>query len=132
MIGYTIRHRVRFVQYSLLGAVAFSFDLVLLYIFNSLYVVPYYLAVPVAFVIATSTHYVMLRTLVYRDSVRGVSEGYGLFLLIMCANALAITLLVAGLVEYTALTLYPARIIIGTLFGLLSFFLNSRYNFKIE
>lgn len=131
MIGYTYTHRVRFVKYSVFGVLAFSFDLLLLYFFNTYFVLPYYLAVPIAFVIATSTHYAMLRALVYHDSVRPLGEGYALFLLIMCLNALFITLLVSGLVELLATPLYPARIGVGTLFGLISFFLNSRYNFKI-
>ena len=49
----------------------------------------------------------------------------------MCTNALIITLLVTGLVEYGGIDLYPARISVGALFGLVSFFLNSRYNFKV-
>lgn len=131
MIGYTVRHRVRFMQYTLLGILAFSFDLVLLYIGNTYLAFPYYVSVPVAFVIATSTHYALLRTYVYHDSVRPVGEGYAFFLLIMCTNAAVITLLVSGLVEFAKIDLYPARIGVGTLFGLVSFFLNSRYNFKV-
>jgi putative flippase GtrA len=131
VIGYTIRHRVRFVQYTFFGVLAFGFDLLLLFTLNNFLGLLYYLAVPIAFVIATSTHYALLRTFVYHDSTRALGEGYALFLAIMISNVLAITLLVALLVEYTAITLYPARMIIGTLFGLLSFFLNSRYNFKI-
>lgn len=131
MIGYTIRHRVQFMQYTLLGILAFSFDLVLLYVGNTSLAFPYYVSVPVAFVIATSTHYALLRTYVYLDSVRPVGDGYAFFLLIMCTNAAVMTLFVTGLVEFAQIDLYPARIGVGTLFGLVSFFLNSRYNFKI-
>jgi putative flippase GtrA len=131
MIGYTIRHRVRFVKYTGLGIVAFSVDLSLLFLLQSILAVTYWIAVPLAFISATTLHYTLLRALVYRDSIRTLSTGYALFLSIMCANAFIITLLVSGLVEYTTLTLYPARILVGTLFGLVSFFLNSRYNFKV-
>jgi putative flippase GtrA len=131
MFAYVMRHLSRFVQYSALGVVAFSIDLTLLYVGHTYVAVPYVVAVPSAFVFATSLHYIALRLFVFQDSTRTVSSGYALFLGIMCANALAITLLVAGLVELLSAPLYPARIAVGTLFGVLSFFLNSRYNFKI-
>lgn len=131
MIGYTLRHRVRFVQYTAIGLLAFGFDLALLYAATTYLAVPYIVAVPTAFVIATSTHYALLRLLVYRDTARPLGEGYALFLLIMCTNAAVITLMVSGLVEYGGVSLYPARVGVGALFGLISFFLNSRYNFKV-
>lgn len=131
MIGYTLKHRTRFVQYTGLGVLAFGIDLLLLFVSNTHFDVPYYVAVPSAFFIATSTHYTLLRALVFRDTKRPLGEGYALFLTIMCSNALVITLLVTGLVEYVGVGLYPARIGVGALFGLVSFFLNSRYNFRV-
>lgn len=131
MIGYTLRHRVRFVKYSIFGILAFGLDLGLLYLLRDVVALEYWVAVPVAFVTATSFHYYLLRTLVFHDTSRPHIEGYALFLAIMCTNALVITLMVTGLVEYTPLSLYPARIAVGTLFGLVSFFLNSRYNFRV-
>jgi putative flippase GtrA len=131
MLKYTYRHRMKFLQYSVFGVGAFAFDLVLLYVAATFFAVPYYIAVPTAFVIATSTHYTLLRLFVYHESTRAIGKGYALFLAIMCTNAAVITLLVSGLVEYAQVGLYPARIGVGTVFGFLSFFLNSRYNFKL-
>lgn len=131
MLAYTYRHRIKFLQYSVFGISAFAFDLLLLYGAATFLAIPYYIAVPGAFIIATSTHYVLLRLFVYHDSTRALGKGYALFLAIMCTNAALITLLVSGLVEYVQVGLYPARIGVGTLFGFLSFFLNSRYNFKL-
>jgi putative flippase GtrA len=131
MLAYVMRHLTRFVQYSALGLVAFSIDLTLLYTTHTYLFVPYVVAVPSAFVLATSLHYIALRLFVFHDSTRTVSSGYVLFLGIMCTNALVITLLVTGLVELLGAPLYPARIAVGTLFGVISFFLNARYNFKI-
>jgi len=131
MIGYTIRHRVRFMKYSFFGVLAFGVDLTLLYLLNTVAEISYISAVPFSFVTATSLHYAMLRSLVFRDSERHAGAGYGYFLIIMCANATLITFLVSGLIEFFGVPLYPARIVIGASFGLVSFFLNSRYNFKI-
>lgn len=131
MIGYTLRHRVRFVKYTVLGVLAFSFDLGLLYIGNTVIGLHYALAVPTAFLIATSLHYLALRYFVFADTERGHGAGYVYFLSIMILNAVVITIIIAGLIEYFMINLYVARIGVGACFGLLSFFLNSRYNFKI-
>ena len=131
MIDYTLRHRVRFVQYTAIGLVAFSFDLLLLYLLTTYATAPYWVAVPLAFLVATSTHYVFLRILVYHDSVRPLGEGYALFLLIMCSNALVVTGLVVVLVEYLGASVYIARIGVAGLVGIGSFFLNAKFNFKI-
>lgn len=131
MIGYTIRHRVRFLKYTFFGALAFSLDIGLLYLLRDVVGVPYYFAVPTAFMIATSLHYIALRTLVFHDTERLPVEGYFYFLFIMVTNALLVTAVVVGLVELLAVNLYVARIGVGTIFGFISFFLNSRYNFKV-
>lgn len=131
MIGYTIRHRVRFIKYSFFGVLAFGIDLALLFLLKEFGGVPYITAVPFSFITATSIHYIMLRSLVFRDTERHAGAGYGYFLLIMCTNAALITALVSAFIELLGVPLYPARIVVGASFGLVSFFLNSRYNFKI-
>lgn len=120
----------RFIGYSGIGILAYSFDLLLIYVFVTVGV-PYYIAVPVAFLIATSCHYLGVRLTVFSDTSRKLVTAYGLFILIMSANALLITVLVTGLVEYAALNLYVARTLVAGLVGILSFYLNSKYNFKV-
>jgi putative flippase GtrA len=131
MFAYTFRHRIRLVQYSLFGIPAFLVDLGLLYILRDLLSVPYYFAVPVAFLLATTLHYLALRFIVFTDTERHATTGYFYFLIIMTGGALAVTLLVAGLVEFFEVQLYVARVAVGTLSGFVSFFLNSRYNFRV-
>ena len=129
---YFLVHWRRFLFYSIFGTTAFLFDLALLYCFRELLAIPYWVAVPLAFVIATSLHYALVRLFVFSDTTRSVHEGYFFFLLIMCSNALLVTGLVVVLVEYVEVTLYLARVSVAGLVGILSFFLNSRYNFKIS
>lgn len=131
MIRYTIRHWVRFVQYALLGTCALGFDLLLLYTFMTWGRIPYSASVPLAFIISTSIHYVFLRLWIFSDTNRQTGIGYAYFILIMLTNALLITALVVGLVEYGNAPLYPTRIAVGACFGFVSFFVNSRYNFRV-
>lgn len=128
---YFLTHWRRFLFYSIFGTTAFLFDLALLYTFREIVAIPYWVAVPLAFVIATSLHYVLVRLFVFHDTTRSVHEGYFIFLLILCSNALLVTVLVVLLVEYAGVMLYLARTSVAGLVGILSFFFNSRYNFRI-
>ena len=131
MIRYTLRHRVRFIKYAAFGAGAFALDLGMLYFLISADWLAYVYAVPVSFFIATSLHYAGLKLFAYHDSTREVHTGYAYFIIIMSVSMLLVTGLVIGLVEYVGAPLFPARIAVGTLVGFISFFLNSRYNFKV-
>lgn len=121
----------RFIGYSGFGILAYSLDVLLIFMFVAIGV-PYYVAVPVAFLIATSGHYAGVRLTVFNDTTRKSASGYGLFILIMSTNAVLITILVTALVEYFLLDLYIARTLVATLVGILSFYLNSKYNFKVS
>lgn len=122
---------LRFVTYSIFGTLAFATDLGLLFLLTEYLVVPYWLSVPVAFLIATSTHYAAVRVTAFKDTTRSAGVGYLYFIFIMTGNALLITLLVTGLVELLGAPLYPARIGVAALVGIWSFFLNSKYTFKV-
>jgi putative flippase GtrA len=131
MTRYILKHFVRFVKYSGFGMVAFGFDLALLFILTERAYIPYQVSVPLAFLVATTMHYGAVRAMVFHDTARRIGHGYAYFLIIMTTNAILITALVTGLVELFNAQLYPARIVVGALFGFLSFFLNAKYNFKI-
>lgn len=113
------------------GIVAFACDLGLLFLLTEFEVLPYWIAVPVAFLTATSAHYASVLVTAFSDTTRSASEGYLYFIVIMSINALLITVLVTGLVELLGAPLYPARVAVAGLIGVWSFFLNSKYTFKV-
>ncbi|MEN9390580.1 MAG: hypothetical protein RLZZ283_680 [Candidatus Parcubacteria bacterium] len=121
----------RFVGYSVLGTSAFAVDLGLIYIFYEIVGLAYTISVPLAFLIATSIHYGAARALVFHDTTRPLGSGYLFFICIMVTNALIITGLVYLLVEYVEMNLYIARIGVAGIIGLVSFYMNARYNFKV-
>lgn len=125
------RHFDRLVRYGIVGSIAFGIDLALLAAFDFLLELPYQAAVPAAYLIATSIHYVLVHRGAFKDSTRPAHEAYPFFLLIMCGSAITVTGLVYTLVEYGGLSLYVARIAVSGIVGLLSFYLNTKYNFRI-
>lgn len=130
MTDYIRAHWVTFLKYSVFGVLAFSFELVLLFVFVEYVGLSYRGAVPTAFLIATSLQYVAIRTMVFRDTMRYSGHGAAYFFLVMGTNAFLTTTSVTTLVEVFDAPLYPARIVVGTLLGILSYFLHSRYNSK--
>lgn len=121
-------HWIRFLKYSGFGILAFTFELVILFVCVEHIGLSYRAAVPAAFLIATSLQYVAIRTMVFHDTMRYSGHGVAYFFFIMGTNAFLTTMSVTALVEVFGASLYPARIIVGTLLGILSYFLHSRYN----
>lgn len=128
---FYIRHFRRLVRYGIVGSIAFAIDMALLAAFDFLLGLPYQAAVPSAFLIATSIHYVLVHRVAFTDSERPAHEAYPFFLIIMCGSAAAVTGLVYVLVEYGGLSLYVARVAVSGIVGLVSFYMNTKYNFRI-
>jgi putative flippase GtrA len=88
------------------------------------------MATGATFLIATTLHYTMGRTWIYRGTTRGIVPGYGFFV----ANALiglAITLvLFDALTRYTPVHYLVARVIVSLVAGLAMFLLNASLNFR--
>lgn len=122
----------RFIPYAVIGSTAFVIDITILYVLTTYAQLPYYSAVPLAFLAATSLHYIASRRIVFYDSTRPLVTSYILFLTIVAASGLAITVLVAVCVEYLHLSLYVARVIVAGIAGTFNFLANTFLNFKVR
>jgi putative flippase GtrA len=87
-------------------------------------------ATAVTFLLATSLHYALGRTWIYRGTDRGLVPGYGLFL-INALIGLAVTLMLFdALVRFTPIHYLVARVIVSVFAGLVMFLLNAMLNFR--
>jgi putative flippase GtrA len=88
------------------------------------------LATGVTFVIATSLHYTLGRTWIYRGTERRIVQGYAFFL----ANAftgLGLTLLLFdAFLRFTSVNYLVARVLVSLIAGLAMFILNAGLNFR--
>jgi len=83
-----------------------------------------------SFLAATSLHYTLGRSWVFRGTQRGVASGYGYFL-INASVGLALTLsLFAFLISWTPMNFLVARVLVSIFAGLAMFVLNATLNFK--
>ena len=83
-----------------------------------------------SFLAATSLHYTLGRSWVFRGTQRGVAAGYGYFL-INAGVGLAVTMsLFAVLISWTPMNYLVARVLVSIFAGLAMFGLNATLNFK--
>ena len=87
-------------------------------------------ATAVTFLAATTLHYALGRTWIYRGTERKVMPGYGYFL-VNALLGLALTLaLMAALLRFTPLHYLVARTLVSVVAGLAMFLSNAVLNFK--
>jgi putative flippase GtrA len=82
------------------------------------------------FLVATTLHYSLGRTWIYRGTDRGIVHGYGYFI-VNALIGLAITVvLFDAFVRYTPIHYLLARVIVSLIAGLAMFLLNAGLNFR--
>jgi putative flippase GtrA len=88
------------------------------------------IATGMTFLMATSLHYALGRTWIYRGTERRIVPGYGFFL-VNALLGLAVTLvLFAALTKLTGMHYLAARVLVSVIAGLTMFLLNAILNFK--
>lgn len=116
---------------SLAGAVAFAFDMALLWALVERGGWAYLPAAAFAFLVAITIHYALARRFVFQDSTRGIASGY-LFFVANAAVGLLVTLVAfAVLVELFELNYLVARLISSLKAGIVVFLLNAVFNFRV-
>ena len=88
------------------------------------------LATGLTFLIATSLHYGLGRTWIYRGTERKVLPGYGLFLANAMMGLIVTVALFALLTKLTPLHYLAARTLVSVIAGLAMFLSNAILNFK--
>ncbi len=121
----------RFLRYAALGVSTLIFDLALLYAVVTFFGVPYYIAMPGAFVIAETVNYAVSRKFVFMGTKRSWYGGYVYFILFIGAGAVATTSLVAALVSLTGAHFMLVRILVAGAVGIGNYVFNLFFNFKV-
>jgi putative flippase GtrA len=89
-----------------------------------------YVATAVTFLLATSLHYVLGRTWIYRGTKRRIVRGYAFFLF-NAVVGLGVTLVLFDLaVRLAGIHYLAARILVSVAAGLIMFLLNAILNFR--
>jgi putative flippase GtrA len=119
-----------FLAYNASAFSTFLLELVVLYLCNGILNIPYYAAVPVAFIGATLVHYVICRLWVFDHSGRALVFESSYFFSILGSGLVWTLLLVAVFIQFWAVPVIVARILAGIFTSVWSFYLNARFNFR--
>lgn len=122
---------LRFLRYAGVGVSTLALDLVLLFVLKEFVGIPYYVAIPLAFLLATSLNYAISRVHVFRGTLRPVHHGYLYFILLASLGATITTSATAFLVEFFALHYLLARVGVAGFVGLMNYLLNLHFNFRV-
>jgi putative flippase GtrA len=114
---------------TLVSTGAFLFDLMLLWLFIDRFAMNMMAAAVVAFLIATSIHYVFCRIWIFRGSDRALAAGYAYFL-VNAGIGLVLTMTSFAALVFIGVHYLAARIIASVVAGLTVFLLNATLNFR--
>ncbi len=121
----------RFARYAMVGASTLLLDLGMLYIAVSILNIPYYIATPIAFLIAVSCNYILSRKIVFTGSARGWRMGYVYFSLVGILGALTTTGIMTILISSYGMYYLVARVIVAGIVGMINYLFNLYFNFKV-
>ena len=115
---------------TVVGTSVFALDLLLLWALVEGFAVNKLVAATIGFVTASSLHYALGRSWIFRGTSRHVVSGYFYFL-INAGVGLAITILMFGaFIRWTTIDYLVARVIVSLFAGLATFLLNALFNFR--
>ena len=115
---------------TVVSVVMFLLGLALLWLLVEYGGVDAVLATGLTFLIATSLHYALGRTWIYRGTERKLLPGYGLFLANALMGLIVTVALFALLTKLTPLHYLAARTLVSVIAGLAMFLSNAILNFK--
>jgi len=122
----------RFCKYMLTGGSTFLLDLCLLWLLTDVFGWYYLIAVATSFAVAITLNYWLARKFVFSTTLRGVGEGYAIFIGIALSGMAIVTGCMYVLVEYFGWGYFPARLAVASFTGLWNYLLNLYVNFKVE
>ena len=115
---------------TVVGTAVFAIDLLLLWALVEVFGMSKMRAAAIGFLVASSLHYAVGRSWIFRGTTRHVVSGYFYFL-ISAGVGLAITMMMfAAFIHWTTINYMVARVIVSLFAGLATFLLNAVFNFR--
>jgi putative flippase GtrA len=121
----------RFLRYLAVGVSTLTLDLLFLAAMTELFGVPYFVAVPIAFLTTASLNYAISRKHVFRGTSRTVHHGYAYFITLASLGAFVTTAGTAAFVEYAGFYYLFARVFVAGFVGTANYLINLHFNFRV-
>ncbi len=127
-----VRIFARFWKYSAVGISTFLFDIFLIFLFKEFLQFNDVTAIALGFGIAISINFLLSYYWVFKGTSRHRVTGYLYFIGIAFFGACIVLSGTYLLHEYAGMNLYYARILVAGVAGIVNFFINTMYNFKVH
>ena len=131
MNGFARRYGL-LLRYGMAGVVSFAVEMSLLYALLQVAVMPYYVSVSVAFLVATILQYEACHFWVFGSSNRRVREEYLYFMTILFSGLLLTLGLVSFFVSIAGVGVLVARLISSVFVSMWDFSMNAVFNFRVH
>jgi putative flippase GtrA len=128
---FSKREELRFLEYTIIGLLSFGFDLLLMWLFITLFGVHYIIGAAVAFIFATIFNYSLNRVWSFRETRTEPIKSYFKFFILASINLGIIAGLLYILVEFFKISPLISRVIAGIVLFVSNFILNSIFIFRI-
>jgi len=120
----------RFIAFNGIGICAFIIDIVLLTLLTEYFKVYYLTSAALAFIIATTFHYLVVRRIAFKSTSRPLAQGYAYFIIIAIINLILTILILKFSVEIIGLHYLIARPLVSVFIGLWNFIISTKLTFK--
>ena len=120
----------RFRGFFSVGMLTFTLDLLIVFILYQLLSMPLAYALITGFIIGITLNYLLNYHYVYAGTQRHIIHGFFIFITLAIISIIIITQSTVFLVD-VGVNAYVARITVGAMLGVTSFFLNTFFNFKL-
>lgn len=122
----------RFINFSLVGFMAFAIDLIILTSLTELANVQYLASAAIAFICATSIQYMVVRKRAFKETRVKHKKGYPSFLGLALFNMLVMLSLLWFAVEHLHFNYLLSRIVIAAIVGTWNFLASAKFIFDVE
>ena len=123
LLGMLVRNTV-------VGTSVFGLDLLILWALVEGFGVNKLVAATIGFLIASSLHYAIGRSWIFRGTSRHIMSGYFYFLINGGVGLVITILMFAAFIRWTTIDYLVARVIVSLFGGLATFLLNALFNFR--
>ncbi len=121
----------RFASYSIVGVSTYGIDLVIIYVALTWFALQPTSAIALGFLVGVSLNYFFCYTWVFRETTRHPLTGYAIFGATALLGVIVITNATTLMMSALALNPYIARTVVAIVVGIMNFFFNTFFNFRV-
>jgi putative flippase GtrA len=127
-----VKYLTQFLFYDLFSLISFILDLFIVWILTNIFKIHYLISVSIGLVVAVMFLYIAGRKSIYKKTKQSLKKGYIISLIISLLSLFLILILMTLLVEKIKMNYLLARILSGGIVGIIDYFADTHFSFKMR